>query len=124
MPCRMSRQKNQSITDWGEEHKTHVTEWNRWRYRKDVERRVTNWDDYLGRHMRWYDDGQKHRLRLRPRWTKKDIAELERDDPEEEAYQTGIRDMHSGFWEFAPLINRVVSLNRRLYLNYCIRHRD
>ena len=101
-----------------------MTEWNRRRYRKDVERKVTDWDAYLGRHMRWYDDGQKHRLRLRPRWTAEDIAELERDDPEEEAYQTGIRDMHSGFREFAPLINRVVSLNRRLYLKYFIRHRD
>ena len=120
----MSRQKNQSITNWGEEHKTHVTEWNRWRWRKDVERRVTNWDDYLGRHMRWYDDGQKHRLRLRPRWTAEDIAELEWADPDEQAYQTGIRDMHSGFREFAPLINRVVSSNRRLILKYFIRHRD
>ena len=61
--------------------------------------------------MRWYDDGQKHRLRVRPRWTAEDIAGLERDDPQEEAYHTGIRDMHSGFREFAPLINRVVSLN-------------
>ena len=52
------------------------------------------------------------------------IAELERDDPEEEAYHTGIRDMHSGFREFAPLINRVVSLNRRLYLNSFIHHCD
>ena len=120
----MSRQKNQSITDWGEEHKTHVTEWNRRRYRNDGEREVSDWDAYLGRHMRWYDDGQKHRLRLRPRWTAEDIAELERDDPEEEAYQTGIRDMHSGFREFAPLINRVVRLNRRSYLKYFIRQRD
>ena len=100
----------------GEEQKTHVTEWNRRRYKKDRERKVTDWDAYLERHMKWHNDGQKHRLRLRPRWTEEDIAELERDDPEEEAYQTGIRDMHSGFREFAPLINRVVSLNRRLYL--------
>ena len=49
-----------------------------------MERKVTDWDAYLDRHMRWYDDGQKHRLRLRPRWTH--IAELERDGPEEEAY--------------------------------------
>ena len=99
---------------WGEHHKNHVTEWNRRRYRKDVERKVTNWDVYLNRHMKWYDDGQKHHLRLRPQWTAEDIAELERDDPEEEAYQTGIRDMHSGFREFAPLINRVLSLNREV----------
>ena len=120
----MSRQKNQSVTDWGEEHKTHVTEWNRWRYWKGGVRRVIVWNAYLNRHMKWYDDGQKRHLRLRPWWTAEDIVELERDDPEEEAYQTGIRDMRSGFREFAPLINRVVSLNRRLYLNYCIRHRD
>ena len=86
MPCRMGRQKNQSITDWGERHKTHVTEWSERRYRKDRKRRVTDWNDYEGRHMRWYDDGQKHHLRLRPRWTAEDIAELDRDDPEEEAY--------------------------------------
>ena len=120
----MSRQKNQSITDWGDEHKTHVTEWNWWRYQKDGERKVTDWDAYLDRHMKWYDDGQKHRLRLRPRWPTEDIMELERDDPEEEACQTGIRDLHSGFREFAPLINRVVSSNRRLILKYFIRHRD
>jgi hypothetical protein len=120
----MSRKKNQSITDWGEEHKTHVTEWNQRNFRKDGERRVTDWNTYEGEHMRWYDDARKHRLRLRPQWTTEDIAELERDDPEEEAYQTDLRDMHSGFREFAPLINRVVSLNRRLYLNYFIRHRD
>ena len=119
----MSRQKNQSITNWGEEHKIHVTEWNRRRFRKDGERKVTDWDAYLGRHMRWYDDGQKHRLRLRPRWTAEDITKLERDDPEEAAYHTGIRDMHSGFREFAPLINRVVRLNRRSYLKYFIRQR-
>ena len=88
------------------------------------ERRVTNRDDYLARHMRWYDDGQKHRLHLRPRWTAEDIAELEWADPDEQAYQTGIRDMHSGFREFAPLINRVVSLNRRSYLKYFIRQCD
>ena len=79
-----------------------------------MERRVTNWDVYLDRHMKWYDDGQKHHLRLKPRWTAEDIVELERDDPEEEACQTGIRDMHRGFREFAPLINRVVSLNREV----------
>ena len=124
MPCRMSRQKNQSITNWGEEHKIHVTEWNRRRYRKYVERKVTDWDAYLDRHLRWYDDGQKHRLRLRPRWTAEDIAELEWADPDEQAYQTGIRDMHSGFREFAPLINRVVRLNRRSYLKYFIHQRD
>ena len=43
-----------------------------------------------------------------------DIAELDKDDPEEEAYQNGIRDMHSGFRAFAPLINRVVSLNQEV----------
>ena len=101
-----------------------MTEWNRQRYRKDVERKVKDWDAYLDRHMRWYDDGQKNHLRLRPRWMAEDIVELERDDPEEESYQTGIRDMHNGFREFAPLINRVVNLNRRLYLNYFIRHHD
>ena len=53
-----------------------------------------------------------HRLCLRPRWMSEDIAELQRDDPDEQAHQSSIRDMHSGFREFAPLISRVVSLNR------------
>ena len=119
----MSRKKNQLITAWGEQHKTFVTEWNRRRWHKDGERRVIDWDDYA-QHMRWYDDGQKHRLRLRPRWTTEDIAEPEMDDPEEEAYQGSIRDM-SGFREFSPLINRVVSssiLNRRWYVIHFIHH--
>ena len=93
-----------------------MMEWNRWRYRTDGEMKVTDCDAYLSRHMKLYDDGQKHRLRLRARWTAEDIAELERDDPEEEAYQTGIRDMHSEFREFAPLINRVSGeLNRCIF---------
>lgn len=84
---------------------------------------MTDWDEYA-RHLRWYDDGVKHRLRLRPRWTEEDIMELEEDDPEEEAYHTSVKDMNSGFREFAPLINRVVSLNRQFYVSYYILHCD
>ena len=40
MHCRMSRQKNQSITDWEAEHARYVQEWNEWKGRKDTERRV------------------------------------------------------------------------------------
>jgi hypothetical protein len=123
MPCRLSRQKNQSITDWGDKHKDFVTEWNRRNLLKDGEMRATNWEAY-GYHMRWYDDVQKHRLRLRPGWTAEDIAELEEDDPEDDAYQTSIKDMHSEFREFAPLINRVVSLNRWFYVIYFVLHCD
>ncbi|XBJ08038.1 hypothetical protein VPH35_013446 [Triticum aestivum] len=36
----MSRQKNQSITDWEAEHARYVKEWNEWKGRKDTERRV------------------------------------------------------------------------------------
>ena len=71
----MSRQKNQSITDWEAEHARYVKEWNEWKGRKDTERRVIDWDEYED-HMLWYDDGIKHRLRLRPQWTTTDAEDL------------------------------------------------
>ena len=65
MHCRMSRQKNQSIIDWEEQHARYVKEWNEWKTRKDVERKVMDWNEYED-HMICSDDGIKHHLRLRP----------------------------------------------------------
>ncbi|XBJ06481.1 hypothetical protein VPH35_012135 [Triticum aestivum] len=75
-----SRKNCQSITDWGHEHQEYVKKWDERRYRKDSERRVVHWDTYRERHLKWYDDGVKYRVRLRPQWTEDDIAELEEDD--------------------------------------------
>ena len=51
MLCRLSKRKNQSITDWGEQHAKYETEWNQWKTRKDVERRVIDWEEYS---QRWH----------------------------------------------------------------------
>ncbi|VAH98020.1 unnamed protein product [Triticum turgidum subsp. durum] len=103
----MSRQKNQSITDWEAENARYVHEWNEWKTRKDTERRVIDWDDYED-HMLWYDDGIKHRLRLRPQWTTADAEDLFDDASENEAYNESIRQLQGGFREYRPLMNRVV----------------
>ena len=66
MPCRKSRKNCQSITDWGHEHQAYVKMWDERRYRKDSERRVVNWNTYREHHLKWYDDGVKYRVRLRP----------------------------------------------------------
>jgi hypothetical protein len=108
MPCSMSRQKNQSIVNWGETHEKYVKEWNEWKCRKDTERRVIDWNEFED-HLRWYDDGTKYRLRLRPQWTTADAEELYDDCSENEAYNESIRELNSGFREYAPLMNRVVS---------------
>ena len=118
MLCRMSRKKNQSITDWGEQHAKYVTEWNQWKTRKDVERRVIDWEEYSD-HLLWFDDGIKHRLRLRPQWTTADAESLYDDDSENEAYNDNIRELQGGFREYGPIMNKVVScflsfFNRRL----------
>ena len=107
MHCRMSRQKNQSITDWEAEHARYVNEWNEWKGRKDTERRVIDRDDYED-HMLWYDDGIKHRLRLRPQWTTADAEDLFDDALENEAYNESIRQLQGGFREYGPLMNIVV----------------
>ncbi|XBH97812.1 hypothetical protein VPH35_127430 [Triticum aestivum] len=104
-----SRKNCQSITDWGHEHQEYVKAWDERRYRKDSERRVVNWNTYRERHLKWYDDGVKYRVRLRPQWTEDDIAELEEDDSEDEAYRGRLRDLEGDFREYAPLMNRVVS---------------
>lgn len=104
----MSRQKNQSIIDWEEQHARYVQEWNERKTRKNVERKVMDWDEYED-HMLWYDDGIKHRLRLRPQWTTADAEDLYDDASENEAYNESIRELKGGFREYGPLMNRVVS---------------
>ena len=107
--CRKSRQYSQSILDWADEHKSFVTMWDERTFRKDKERSGICWNVYE-RHMNWYDDGIKFRLRLRPRWTEADMASLqEEEDSEDEAYKRNLRDMQGDFREYAPLMNRVVS---------------
>ena len=109
MPCRKSGKNCQSITDWGYEDKDHMQAWDERRYHKDSERRVVQWDTYHERHLKWYDDGVKYCVRLRPQWTEDDITELEEDDSEDEAYRGRLRDLKGDFREYAPLMNRVVS---------------
>ncbi|XBI10041.1 hypothetical protein VPH35_137437 [Triticum aestivum] len=92
-----SRKNCQSITDWGHEHQEYVKAWDERRYRKDGERRVVNWDTYRERHLKWYDDGVKYCVRLRPQWMEDDIAELEEDDSEDEAYRGRLRDLEGAF---------------------------
>ncbi|KAE8782548.1 hypothetical protein D1007_44052 [Hordeum vulgare] len=60
-----SRQKNQSIVDWGETHDKYVKEWNNRKGRKHAERRLIDWEVYDVRRL-WCDNGSKYRLRLRP----------------------------------------------------------
>ena len=83
--------------------------WDKRRFRKDEERSGIDRNVYE-RHMHWYDDGIKFRLRLRTRWTEADMASLEEaPDSEDEAYKRNLRDMQGDFREYAPLLNRVVS---------------
>lgn len=114
MLCWMSRQKNRSIIDWGEQHARYVKEWTEWKTRKDVERKVIDWDEYED-HMWWYDDGIKHRLRLRPQRTTADAKELYDDGSENEAYHDNIRELKGRFREYGPLMNRMSSeLNKSI----------
>nr|XP_020177554.1 protein MAIN-LIKE 1-like [Aegilops tauschii subsp. strangulata] len=111
----MSSQKNQSIIDWENQHARYVKEWNEWRTRKDVERKVIDWNEYED-HMLWYDDGIKHRLRLRPQWTTADAEDLFDDASENEAYNDIIRELKGGFREYGPLMNIVSSeLNKSIF---------
>ncbi|KAE8767858.1 Strictosidine synthase 1 [Hordeum vulgare] len=104
---RMSRQKNQSIIDGGETHDQYVQEWNERKTRKDGQRKVLDSDDYED-HLRWYDDGIKHRLCLKTQWTTRDAGELYDDGSKNEAYHDNIRELQSGFREYGPLMNIIV----------------
>ena len=55
--------------------------------------------------MLWYDDGIKHRLRLRPQWTTADAEDMFDDASENEAYNESIRELQGGFREYGPLMN-------------------
>ena len=69
---------------------------------------MIDWDDYED-HMLWYDDGIKHRLRLRPQWTTPDAKDLFDDSSKNEAYNESIRELQGRFREYRPLMNIVVS---------------
>lgn len=76
---------------------------------------AVDWEAYE-EHLKWFDDGIKYRLRLRPQWTAADITSLEEDNPEEEAYNANIRETKGEFREYAPLIKRVsFELNRSIF---------
>ena len=107
MLCRMSRKKNQYITDWGEQPAKYVTEWNKWKTRKDVERRVIDWEEYAD-HLLWYDDGIKHRLRLRPQWMTADAENLYDDDSKNDAYNESIRELQGGFREYGLKVQLIL----------------
>ena len=60
-------------------------------------------------YLRWYDDGTKFRLRLRPRWTDKDMLTLNQEDSSEDEYNQIVRNSQGYHREFAPVLDRVVS---------------
>jgi hypothetical protein len=64
-----------AIPDWVNERKDYVKMWDERRYRKDRKKGVVNWEAYE-RHLRWFDDGIKYRVRLRPQWTMAEITSL------------------------------------------------
>ncbi|KAI5011883.1 hypothetical protein ZWY2020_024017 [Hordeum vulgare] len=86
------------MIDWGETHGQYVQERKEWKTRKYVKRKVTDYDDYED-HMGWYDDGIKHHLHVRPKWTTADAKSLYDDGSDNEAYHDNIREIQGGFGE-------------------------
>ena len=117
--CRQNRQTCQKITDWAHHHKDYVKMWRERRYRKERDMAMVDWDEYEETHLKWFDDGMKYCLRLRPKWTAADITSLEADNPEEEAYNANLRRTQGDFREYAPLLNRVVSCVELLEDDIC-----
>ena len=86
----MNRQNYNQIVDWTTKHQEYVDMWADRANRKETDREVYN-SQIVTEYLRWYDDGAKHRLRLRPRWTDKDLLTLTAEDSSEDEYNASVR---------------------------------
>lgn len=71
---------------------------------------MVDMEEYKQTHLKWYDNGKRFRLRLRPRWTDADLADLGEDAAPDDEYDTIVRNTQGSHREYAPIAGRVVSL--------------
>ncbi|KAE8773253.1 hypothetical protein D1007_54606 [Hordeum vulgare] len=81
--------------------------WRDRRYHEERDVVVVNSEEYKDIHLKWFDDGIKYRLHVRPEWTAADMTPLEVDNPEEEDYNANVRENQGELREYAPLLNRM-----------------
>ena len=65
--------------------------------------------DYKETHLKWYDNGRRFRVRLRPRWTDADLTDHDANNESDDEYDAIVRSTEGSHEEYAPLTDRVVS---------------
>ena len=66
--------------------------------------------NYKETHLKWYDNGRRFRVRLRPRWTDADLADHDANNESDDEYDAIVRSTQGSHMEYAPLTDRVVCL--------------
>ena len=105
---RINRQTYNHIVDWTIKHQEYVDMWADRENRKETDREVSTYES-IQEYLRWYADGAKFRLRLRPRWTDKDMLNITKEDSSEDEYNQTVRNSQGYHREFAPVLDRVLS---------------
>lgn len=71
--------------------------------------------EYTQTHLKWYDNGKRFRVRLRPRWTDADLTDLGEDAASDDEYDASVRNTQGSHREYASIVDRVTfELNRSI----------
>lgn len=82
---------------------------------RETDMTLADMRDYKETHLKWYDNGRRFRVRLRPRWTDADLADYEANDSSDDEYDAMVRSTQGYHRKYAPMTERVTfELNRSI----------
>ena len=108
--CSQNRKNNQNVVEWGQHHARYVEMWMEMLGSRETDMTFADMRDYKETHLKWYDNGRRFRVRLRPRWTDTDLADHDANNESDGEYDAIVRSTQGSHREDAPLTDRVVSL--------------
>lgn len=108
--CSQNRKNNQNVLEWGQHHARYVEMWEQRLGSRETDMTLADMRNYKETHLKWYDNGRRFRVRLRPRWTDADLADHDANNESDDEYDAIVRSTQGSHREYAPLTDRVVSL--------------
>ncbi|KAM3389634.1 hypothetical protein ACQJBY_011654 [Aegilops geniculata] len=110
-----NRRNNQNVLEWGQHHARYVEMWEQRLGSRETDMTLADMRNYKENHLKWYDNGRRFRVRLRPRWTDADLADDDPNNESDDEYDAIVRSTQGSHREYAPLTDRVTfELNRSI----------